>query len=151
MSHHLDGKIPFRGAPRPPFLWHRFHQAPVATTNVRTRKKPKCGWEVLIQGVPQNGWFIMENPIKMDDLGAPPFLETPIQQSFRQVFITTMESITGSWCIVDESLAQQLKTYRDLPKGAKLFLKGFNSPSLGVSLAPLGRCGALDSPRSMGS
>ena len=44
----------------------------------------KCKWMWVFPKirVPQNGWFTMENPIKMDDLGGPPlFLETPMWKS----------------------------------------------------------------------
>ena len=36
----------------------------------------------IAMGVPQNGWFVTRNPIKMDDLGVPLFWETSIWQSW---------------------------------------------------------------------
>ena len=39
---------------------------------------PKWIWVFPEIVVRQNGWFIREKPIKMDDLGVPRFLETPI-------------------------------------------------------------------------
>ena len=48
-------------------------------------------WVIPKIGIPQNGWFIMENPIKMNHLGVPLFSETPIW----------MELLECMWCIAN--------------------------------------------------
>ena len=57
-----------------------------------------CMWVFPKIMVPQNGWVIRENPIKMDDLGGPPlFLETSMYRTKK--FRTIWELSQVHFCI----------------------------------------------------
>ena len=64
-------------APRHLKQLHRFKETDSRVWGYDTIMYIYIYMDVSKIGVPQNGWFVMGNPINMDDLGVPLFSETP--------------------------------------------------------------------------
>ena len=72
----LQKQLPLRIDPHMPKNFHPWAWIDsTKTSGCRDSGRFGCFQKI---GIPQNGWFVMENPIKMDDLGVPLFSETPI-------------------------------------------------------------------------
>ena len=96
------------------------HESQMINVLAQARSFKRNIWVFPKIRVPQNGWFIMENPSKMYILGVPLILETPI---WRGLFKNSTQMTIG-WIRTlndDQLYSETLVVYPNFSGGTTIF------------------------------
>ena len=106
---HYANKLRVRCSFPTPFSTNQRHPFFLRWRKTARFVKIKPKWWFPQMGIPQSGWFIMENPTKIDDLGVPPFMEPPngLNPLFFTVNVRFCPLEVSNWQLVESSWNQR--------------------------------------------